>query len=326
LFIYRLNRYQTLTDDAVCFQVLQSTAAFVAAVNSELSKLPGFDVQDTSLWDWMHCGPLGIEPISNGATLLELVLEGRWGLFQGAWNIRIGIALKNAYAAFRKFCSDARLECSQQQFTAQSLSVADGEAYQPVLKGKAHNMTCVTRWLSELLRDDTATPHRRPELFFLFCFVRTSQRSTMPFFCASGASQRSTSRNNRRNRSRVLWALASLHSVFAHGPLWLEDVEAQQVDLARRTLFGAWARLGMEPASNWPAIPKHHASQHLLKDTVATRRNPGSFWCYAGEHCMGVSKRSLGGNFQKGLDDRVLRAGLVRFGLSALDSDSRARL
>ena len=78
----------------MCFQVLQNTADFIAEVGSKLSRLPGFDVQDTCLWDWMHCSPLGIEGYSNGATLLELMLEGRWGLFGGAWKIRAGIALK----------------------------------------------------------------------------------------------------------------------------------------------------------------------------------------------------------------------------------------
>ena len=80
----------------MCFQRLQSTAAFVIAVCTELSKLPGFDVQCTCLWDWMHISALGIEAISNGATLLELVLEGKWGRFSGAWKVRIGIALKRA--------------------------------------------------------------------------------------------------------------------------------------------------------------------------------------------------------------------------------------
>ena len=102
--------------------------------------------------------------------------------------------------------------------------------------------------------------------------------------------------------------------------MWLSDDDAQQVDLARRTFFGAWARLAEEPASNWHVIPKHHAAQHLLRDAVLTRRNPGSFWCFSGEHCMGVSNKSLGDNFQRDLDNRILRAGIVRFGLSALSS------
>ena len=161
LCLYRLNRYQSLADDAVCFQVLQDTAAFIAEVGSELSKLPGFDVQDTCLWDWMHCSPLGIEGYSNGATLLELVLEGRWGVFGGPWKIRVGIALKRAFTAFKAFYAGAGLAHSQQQFTAASLSVASGQGYQPNLKGKAHNTMCVTRWLSELLRHDDATAHRR---------------------------------------------------------------------------------------------------------------------------------------------------------------------
>ena len=164
------KRYQTLADDAVCFKVLQATAAFIAEVGGELSKLPGFDVQDTVLSDWMHCGPLGIEGISNGATLLELVLEGKWGDVRGEWKIRCGIALKIAFADFKKFCSERHLVHSQQQFTCASLGVADGQEYQPVLKGKAHNETCVTRWLSELLRNDTATQHGR----FVFKLLRNN--------------------------------------------------------------------------------------------------------------------------------------------------------
>ena len=109
----------------------------------------------------MHSGPLGIEGISNGAALLELVLEGKWGIFGAAWKIRCGIAPKRAFADFKKFCSERHLVHSQQQFAYASHGVADGQEYQPVLKGKAHNETCVTRWLSELLRNDTATQHGR---------------------------------------------------------------------------------------------------------------------------------------------------------------------
>ena len=274
--------YKTLKDDAACLQILQSMAEFAAQVNTELSKLPGFHVQETPLWDWMHCSPLGIEGISNGATLLELVLAGHWGRFGGEWKVRIGIALKRAYADFKIYCQNARLEHSQQQFTTASLGVAGGQEYLPVLKGKAHNQTCVTRWLSELLRNDTATQHNR-------------------------------------NRSRVLWALASFNNMFSNGPMWLSDQDAQHLELARKTFFGAWARLAEEPDSNWTVIPKHHAAHHLLLDAVHGRRNPGGFWCYSGEHCMGVTKKSLGGNYQRGLDDRILKAALVRFGLSALD-------
>ena len=167
MYIYRLNRYQTLADDAVCFLQLQTTAAFIEEVLSELSQLPGFDIQDTCLWDWMHTSPLGIEGISNGAVLLELVLAGHWGTFGGPWKVRIGISLKRAFTAFKAFCARAGLEHSQQQFNAASLGVAGGQfkqsgaRVQPVLKAKAHNMMCVTRWLAEVLHQDNATSHRR---------------------------------------------------------------------------------------------------------------------------------------------------------------------
>ena len=118
----------------------------------------------------------------------------------------------------------------------------------------------------------------------------------------------------------MLWALASLNTLFSSAGAYFTDQEAEQVDLARKTLFGAWARLKQERDSNWLVIPKHHAAQHLLRDAVRTRRNPGSFWCFSGEHVMGLSKRSLGGNFQVGLDDRILRAGLARWGLEAARS------
>ena len=126
----------------------------------------------------------------------------------------------------------------------------------------------------------------------------------------------------RRNRSRVLWALASLNTVFSTAGAYFTDQEVKQVDLARKTFFGAWARLHEEPGNIWPVIPKHHAAQHVLRDAVRTRRNPGSYWCFAGEHVMGLSKRSLGGYFQKGLDNRILRFGLARWGIEAARSES----
>ena len=141
----------------------------------------------------------------------------------------------------------------------------------------------VTQWLASITRDDDGDAHRR-------------------------------------NRSRVLWALASLNDVFATAPYWLSDEEVARVDLARRTLFGAWRRLYTEAGgdgSMWGLLPKHHAAMHILHDIVLTRRNPGSYWCFSGEHHMGVSRKSFAGRYQSGLDNRILRSAVVRLGLNA---------
>ena len=275
--------YKTLDYADACFADLQMTASFIHTVASELSLLPGFTVQDTALFDWMHTSPLGMEPVAAGSALKELALEGRWGLFRGEWKVRIGVALKRAWEEFRAYCDQFGLQHTQPQFTAATLSVAQGQEYRPELKAKAANQMKVTQWLASITRDDTADAHRR-------------------------------------NRSRVLWSLASLNDLFATAPYWLSDGEAARVDAARRTLFGAWRRLYTEAGgdgSMWPILPKHHAAMHVLHDVVLTKRNPGGYWCFSGEHIMGVSRRSLAGQYQDGLDNRILRSSLVRLGLNA---------
>ena len=278
--------YRGLQYSAPCFTELQSTQSFLQAVDSELSKLPGFDVQDTALFDWMHCSPLGIELRANGSALAELILAGRWGQYRGPWKVRIGIALKRAWGDFQRYCSDNGLKNTQPQFTAATLGMADGPNGLPELKAKARNCMKVTQWLASVVRDDAADAHSR-------------------------------------NRSRVLWALASLNDTFLTAGYWLSDDEAATVDHCSRILFGAWARLRAEAAGTkyWGCIPKHHASMHLLADVVSTRRNPASYWCFSGEHMMGVSRRSLASQYQIGLDNRMLRSSLVRLGLKCKRSE-----
>jgi hypothetical protein len=151
------------------------------------------------------------------------------------------------------------------------------------LKGKAHNLMCVTKWLAEIVREDDATPARR-------------------------------------NRGRVMWSLALLDSLFSSAGQWFTEEEAEQVDVARRILFPAWRNLvDASGGEFWPVLPKHHAILHMLRDAVRTRRNPGGFWCFSGEHLMGLCKKGLAGNFQIGVDDRVLRAGLYRLGVVMRD-------
>ena len=167
-------------------------------------------------------------------------------------------------------------------FTAASLSVADGADYVPHLKGKDHNLMCVTKWLAEIVRDDDSTTHRR-------------------------------------NRGRVMWSLALLDSLFSSAGQWFTDDEVAQVDFARRTLFPAWRTLLVGKPGFWPAFPKHHAAIHMLADAVRTRRNPGGFWCFTGEHLMGLCKTSLSNNFQRGVDGRLVRAALYRLGVAMRD-------
>ena len=272
--------YRGLDYAAPCFSQLQSTASFLLAVDTELSKLPGFDIQDTALFDWMHVSALGIEPRANGSTLVELALGGRWGRFRGEFKVRLGIALKRAWGHFNDYCRNHGLSHRQPQFTPATLSMADGAQSRPELKAKARNCMLVTQWLASLTRHDAADAHSR-------------------------------------NRSRVLYALASLNDTFLTAGHWLSDDEAASVDRCTRILCGAWTRLraGARGTKYWGTIPKHHAAMHLLADAVATRRNPASYWCFSGEHIMGVSRRSLARQYQNGLDNRILRSSLVRLGL-----------
>jgi hypothetical protein len=236
--------------------------------------------QDTALFDWMHCSALGIELRANGSALMEMVSEGKWGRFRGDFKVRVGIALKRAWGEFTKYCRDHGLEHRQPQFTAATLGMADGAQSLPELKAKAPNCMLVTQWLASLTRSDAANAHSR-------------------------------------NRSRVLWALASLNDTFLEAGLWLSDAEAATVERSGRILLGAWARLraDAEGTKYWGTIPKHHAAMHLLADALATRRNPASYWCFSGEHIMGVSRRSLARQYQNGLDNRILGSSLVRLGL-----------
>ena len=136
--------YKGLNYAAPCLADFQTTLAFLAAVTSELSRLPGFDVRETPLWDWMLLSPLGIEARSNGQALYELAVAGRLGRFRGEWKVRIGIALKRAWGDFRAYCDTYGLEHSQPQFTAVTLSVAAGEGSRPELKApdEGHSVAC----------------------------------------------------------------------------------------------------------------------------------------------------------------------------------------
>ena len=264
---------------------MRTLADLLAAVDPppELVLFDGFNVCDSLLWDWMHCSALGVQHKAAGACLVEMCLEGRWGRFGGAWRIRTGIALKKAYTDFVLWARVNRLQHSQQQFTAASLSVGDGIADVPHLKGKAHNLMTVTKWIASILREDTATPR-----------------------C--------------RNRSRVMWALALLDTVFTTAGMWLDDGEVAQVEVGTGVFFPPWRMLYEEACgAKWLILPKHHAMMHILKDCIAGRRNPASYWAFAGGHLMGLCKRSLGGQFQRGIERRMLCAALFRLSVSASD-------
>ena len=114
---------------------------------------------------------------------MELVGEGRWGTYRGDWKVRTGIVLKHAYTAFCTWARDPEnnLQHSQQRFTPASLSVADGAEYVPALKGKAHNLMVVSKWLASITHTDSSTTHAR-------------------------------------NRGRVMWAIACLDTVFSSAP------------------------------------------------------------------------------------------------------------
>ena len=268
--IWRPDRVRTLED-------------LLAAVDPPpaLVLFDGFNVCDSLLWDWMHCSPLGVQHKAAGACLVEMCVGGRWGRFGGPWRIRTGVALKRAYTAFVEWARANRIEHSQRQFTAASLSVAEGAAEVPHLKGKAHNLMTVTKWLASILQTDVATPR-----------------------C--------------RQRSRVMWALALLDTVFSAADMWLNDNEVSQVEAATAALFPSWRMLYEESrGEKWPILPKHHAMMHILRDCISSRRNPASYWAFAGEHSMGLCKRSLGNQFQRGIERRMLRAALFRLSVCA---------
>ena len=97
------------------------------------------------------------------------------------------------------------------------------------------------------------------------------------------------------------------------------------MELARGVLFHSWRVLAADAGEGkWATLPKHHAAMHVLKDTVESKRNPGGWWCFGGEHLMGLCKKSLGGNFQNGVDSRVLRAALFRIGVAMRDFNDAA--
>ena len=278
--------YKTLSYACACFQMKRALDTYLAAVGPRpaLSDFDGFDLQACILWDWMHIGPLGFEHKACGACLMELVLEGRFGTYRGEWKVRTGIALKHAFRAFTAWASSNHLQHSHQQFTPANLSVAEGAELVPHLKGKAHNLMVVSKWLASVTHLDNATTHQR-------------------------------------NRGRVMWAIACLDTVFSTAPFWLSDQDIGQVQLAQTVFFPAWRALHEEAGDGrWPIIPKMHAAMHILADTLATRRNPSSHWCFAGEHLMGICKNSLGGNYQKGLQRRMLRAALFQIAVFCRDS------
>ena len=275
--------YKNLSYEAACFSVRRRFEDYAAAVQPlpALAGLPGFDLQCSILWDWMHCSPLGLQHKSCGQCIMELVAEGRWGHFRGEWKVRTAVALKRAYADFTAWCRNVgHLRHSQQAFTPASLTVAEGADAVPHLKGKAHNLMCVSKWLAAITHEDNSTSHRR-------------------------------------NRSRVMWSLALLDSVFASAPQWLSDNDVEQIRLAASVLFPAWRWLRDDSSeTRWPIIPKMHAVMHIVQDALQNRRNPSGFWCFAGEHLMGVCKKSLGGQFQIHLDRRMLRCALLRLGMA----------
>ena len=154
--------------------------------------------------------------------------------------------------------------------------MAEGADYIPALKGKAHNMMVVCKWCAAITHEDRSDTHAR-------------------------------------NRSRVMWAISCFDTVFSNAPYWLSDQDIEEVVLAQSVLFPSWAALHSEAADgSWPVIPKLHAAMHIVADTVANRRNPSSHWCFAGEHLMGICKGSLGGNYQQGLERRMLGAALFQ--------------
>ena len=279
--------FKLLDVDAEIFapELAQTTADLIAAVAPvpQLVQLDGFELGHSVLWDWMHASPLGIRHTSCGACLVELCVDCRFGTFRGEWKVRVGIAKKRAHAEICVWCRGQGITHSQQQFTPASLSVAEGADYVPHLKGKAHNLMCVSKWLAAITAEDASSSHRR-------------------------------------NRSRVMWALALLDALFSNAGQWLSDGEVAQDQFAPSVLFPAWRALVVDSNEEfWPTLPKHHASMHMLQDAIRTRRTPGGFWCFAGEHLMGLCKKSLNNNFQVGVDGRVLRAALCRLGVVMRD-------
>ena len=264
--------------------VARTVDDLMAAVDPfpQLARFLGFSLTASVLWDWMHVSPLGIQHKSAGNCLAELAVEGRFGIFGGLWRVRMGIALKRAFTEFCQWCRGCGLVHSQQQFTCASLSVPSSASDLPHLKGKAHNIMCVSKWLAAITATDSASPRRRA-------------------------------------RCRVMWAIALLDTLFSTAGQWLTDAEVAQVELARGVLFPSWRDLAERGEGTWPRLPKHHAAMHMLLDAVQTRRNPAGFWCFAGEHLMGLCKKSVATGFQIGVDNRILRAALYRLGVVARD-------
>ena len=169
--------------------------------------------------------------------------------------------LQVAYVELRDWAKDEGKHHSQPLFKISQLSMdtLNDSAY---FKGKAANTLTVGYWLAEKTKTLSALAPLDRHLALCAC---------------------------------MLWGYTEMFSVCREAGQWLSDEEAAELDTARRTaLFSNHAISAEMIASGvtrFPQTPKHHCTDHCLRDASKSKLNPSWHWCFADEDFIGKMKK-----------------------------------
>ena len=187
--------------------------------------LPGLHLDQIST-DFMHCGPLGTQPLACGATLVELAREGMFGNHDEhtRWAERLDHQLKNAHTQLSSWMKSRGYSATVSELCCAALSMA-AQTYRPLLKCKARACAYVTEWLSE----------------------RTALHAI-----------------DRLGKLRVawLWGYRELWKRFTVVGVFLNSCELETMHVAVRAVVRSRNALAPHARSvqscAWPRTPKHH--------------------------------------------------------------------
>ena len=212
------------------------------------------------LIDLMHAVFLGIYHWELGAVMWELIVEkARWRRqAYDNWDNDVADQLTHAYDEFRRWCKAQKLQTSHPRFSMNSLCMRT-RPEAPYLKGKAHNLRCLGRWLTSVCLEYTDNMHDR-------------------------------------TRSNCLWGFSTSIELLAGSGVVLTHREARMLEVCRHAaltshgaLSSACSRLG---ARRWLTKPKHHMFDHALRQAVKDRMNPVRWWCFSDEDFIKLALRT----------------------------------
>lgn len=257
-----------------------------------LSRLPGFRLQFIRV-DEMHCIKLGIARFAVAGALLEMAQGGGFG------PLPLDNQLQEAWASFREWRRQRRIQANPRRFTRERLGLGKGEFAHSA--SKAHNTRILIAWLCDK--------------FLAWDQADASDRNKVT--------------------GMVLHGLSSMfHLMESSKGIFFQPQVAQQFCAAGERVVSGYLWLARDSTARgllwWPARPKIHAVCHLISFVRDECRNPKHTGCMADEDVLGQLIRLAKVTARRSVAEGALFRYLVRMtrkwrGIEPLEAQRRKR-